>query len=457
VVTISSTVSDRVSRRQFVCGVAATGLLASTGAGVRTARAASSPLVWTADVGGAIREYATTADAVFVGTDQNRVRRVDRVSGERTAAVDLDAAVSHGGIAVTDSHLVVVTDDDRLSAYRRADLGGSSVDPVYQMRLSGRVFGMDTNGEAVCVATRDALLAVDLAEPSVRWQTLIGDFDAEYLGQPVVWSAGGIVVGVDDHVAFVAPDTGDVDVPVTFESPNYWEVSAAPREGSVTTVGQYVAFTGPTAHGCCPNWGTVVFDTDLRDTVYTNFSKTATVQRSGSMAGTTVVHQRGEGTVLFRDVAGDAEFQTKFTPHSDGLVSTDARTFVADTSGEAPTTLVAVENDGYATAWSAEVDRPVGSLSADGDLLFGVDAEGGQLFAFAESGDGAALRPSSGTEPAPPSGEGTDPGTPVDAAVEPADTSRNEFYGFTPTEWTVAGTVAGVVGLLITISKVVFG
>lgn len=406
--------NESVNRRQFLGGVAAAGLLA--GGGIDTARAQSSPLVWTADVGGAIREYATTAEAVFVGTDQNRVRRVDQASGERTAVVDLDAAVSHGGIAVTDSHLVVVTDDEQVSVYRRADLGGSGIEPAFQTRLSGALFGMNANGEAVCVATRDALLALDLAEPSVRWQTAVSDFDAEYLGQPVVWSANGILVGVDGHVAFVDPDSGEVDVPVAFESPNYWEVSASPREGSVTTAGRYVAFTGPTAHGCCPNWGTLVFDTDIRDAVYTNFSKTATVQRSGSMAGTTVVHQRGEGTVLFRDVAGDAEFRTNYTPHPDGVAATEARTFVADTSGEAPTTLVAVENDGYATAWSAEVDRPVTQLVADDDLLFGVDAESGRLFAFATSGDGAALRPASGTEES--TGDESSPPSDVGSAEE---------------------------------------
>lgn len=454
--------NDRVSRRGFVGGVAAVGLLAGVGNRPETARAASSPLVWTTDVGGAIREYATTAEAVFVGTDQNRVRRIDRASGERTAAVDLDAAVSHGGIAVTGSHLVVVTDDDRVRVYPRADLGGSSVDPVFETRLSGALFGMDTNGEAVCVATRDALLALDLAEPSVRWQTAVEEFDADYLGQPVVWSADGVLVGVDDHVAFVSPGSGEVDVPVEFESPNYWEVSASPREGSVTTAGRYVAFTGPTAHGCCPNWGTLVFDTDLRDVVYTNFSKTATVQRSGSLAGTTVVHQRGEGTVLFRDVAGDAEFRTNFTPHPDGVVATAARTFVADASGDAPTTLVAVENDGYATAWSATVDRPVGQLAADGDLLFGTDAEGGRLFAFAVSGDGAALRPASATSGEPTdrasSGDGGgDPGTPVDAAIESTDAPQKEYLGFTSTEWTVAGTLAGVVSVLIAVGKHVFG
>jgi hypothetical protein len=451
-------VSDRVNRRQFVGGVAAAGLLAGVGGGSRAVRAQSSPLVWTADVGGAIREYATTGTAVFVGTDQNRVRRVDRASGERTAVVDLDAAVSHGGLAVTDSHLVVVTDDDRLSVYRRADLGGSSVDPAFQTRLSGRLFGLDTDGEAVCVATRDALLAVDLAEPSVRWQTAVGEFDAEYLGRPVVWSANGILVGVDDHVAFVDPESGEVDVPVAFESPNYWQVSSAPREGSVTTAGRYVAFTGPTAHGCCPNWGTLVFDTDVRDAVYTNFSKTATVQRSGSMAGTTVVHQRGEGTVLFRDVAGDAAFRTNATPHPDGVAATEARTFVADASGEAPTTLVAVENDGYATAWSAAVDRPVTQLVADGDLLFGVDAEGGRLFAFAASGDGATLRPASATSDGPTerassSGGESDPETPADAAVEPAGAPQNVYLGFTTAEWTVAGTLAGVVSVLIAVGK----
>lgn len=414
-------------------------------------------------MGGAIREYATTADAVFVGTDRNRVRRVDRASGERTAVVDLDAGVSYGGLAVTDAHLVVVTDDDRVSVYRRADLGGSGVERVFRTRLSGRLFGMDANGEAVCIATRDALLALDLAEPSVRWQTAVGDFDAEYLGQPVVWSANGIVVGVDDHVAFVSPDSGEVDVPVAFESPNYWEVSSSPREGSVTTVGRHVAFTGPTAHGCCPYWGTLVFDTDLRDVVYTNFSKTGTVQRSGSLAGTTVVHQRGEGTVLFRDVGGDAEFQTNLTPHPDGIVATEARTFVADASGDAPTTLVAVENDGYATAWSAAVDRPVAQLTADGDLLFGADAEGGRLFAFAASGDGAALRPASATsgestEPASSGGGERDSGTPVDAAVEPADAPQDDAPGpFTAAEYTVAGTVAGVVSVVIAVGKVVFG
>ena len=249
----------------------AVGLLAGVGNGPQAARAATSPLVWTADVGGSIREYATTAEAVFVGTDQNRVRRVDRASGERTAAVDLGAAVSHGGLAVTDSHLVVVTDDDQVSVYRRADPGGSSVDPAFETRLSGRLFRMDTNGEAACVATRDALLALDLAEPSVRWQTAVDEFDAEYLGQPVVWTANGILVGVDDHVAFVSLDSGEVDV-------------------------------------------------------------------------------------------------------------------------------------------------PVGHLAADGDLLFGADAEGGRLFAFSRSGDGAALRPVSGTEAS--TGDESSPPSDVGSAEE---------------------------------------
>jgi hypothetical protein len=455
-------VSDRVSRRRFVGGVVTAGLLAGAGVTPRTARGQSSPLVWAADVGGAIREYATTADAVFVGTDQNRVRRIDRATGERTAAVDLDAAVSYGGLAVTDDSLVVVTDDGRLRVYRRADLGGSGVESTFQTRLSGRLFGMDDDGEAVCVVTRDAILALDLADPSVRWQTGAGDVGAEYLGRPVVWSANGILVGVDDHVAFVSPDSGEVDVPVKFESPNYWQVSASPREGSVTTVGSRVAFTGPTAHGCCPNWGTLVFDTDLRDVVYTDFSKTATVQRSGSLAGTTVVHQRGEGTVLFRGLESDAEFRANFTPHADGVAATETRAFVADASGEDPTTLVAVETDGYATTWSAAVDRPVGQLVADDDLLFGADAEGGRLFAFAASGDGAALRSSSATPDgtttrASSSGERADPGTPVDSAIESTDTPRNEYLGFTTAEWTVAGTLAGVISVLIAVGKHVFG
>lgn len=132
---------QHTSRRQFVAGAlggSIVGGLSTATAGARLQE--HSPVVWSADVGGTITAYAVTAAGVYIGTDRNRVRRVDRASGETVATVDLEAGVHPGGIGVTTEFLVVATRDDRVLVYRIADLADDAT-PTYRTRLSRPVGG----------------------------------------------------------------------------------------------------------------------------------------------------------------------------------------------------------------------------------------------------------------------------------------------------------------------------
>jgi hypothetical protein len=393
------------SRRQFLAGATggsiAVGVTSGTAGGRRQG---ASPVVWTAEVGGTPTAYTVTTDGVYVGTDRNRVRHVDRASGETVATVDLEAGVHPGGIAVTDEYLVVATRDDRVAVYPTADLAGEDATPTYRTRLP-RPVGMDTRDGLVALGTRDGLFVLDPAAETFRWQLFTDDLDVDFLAPPLVWSDGGIVVTGDTSVLFVDPGTGELSVRVPFEAPNHVDVLSH-LPAAITTAGPYVAYTGSDTHGCCPSWATFVVDTETRELVYRDFARTsdATPQRAGAVTESAVVHQRGNGTVRRRSLDGSDEFQLDYDPRRDGIAATADRTFVADGSGleatntgqnlvRGPTELVAVDNEGYGIAWSHSFDAPIARLRADGEFLFGVDRAAGRLVAMAQSGDGAALRP----------------------------------------------------------------
>ncbi|WP_144261383.1 outer membrane protein assembly factor BamB family protein [Haloglomus irregulare] len=393
------------SRRQFVSGAVCgsiVGGLAGRAAGARAQE--RSPIVWSASVGGTVTAYAVTATDVYIGTDRNRVRHVDRASGEPVATVDLEAGVHPGGIAVTDEHLVVATRDDRLAVYRTADLAGDDATPTYRTQLP-RPVGMDTRDGLVALGTRDGLFVLDPAAGAFRWQLFTDELDVDFLAPPLVWSDGGIVLTGDTSVLFVDPETGELSVRVPFEAPNHVDVLSH-LPAAITTAGPYVAYTGSDTHGCCPSWATFVVDTETREFVYRDFARTsdATPQRAGAVTESAVVHQRGHGTVRRRSLDGTDEFQLDYDPRLDGIAATTDRTFVADGSGleatntgqnleRGPTELVAVDNEGYGIAWSHTFDTPITRLRADGEFLFGVDRAEGRLVAMAQSGDGVALRP----------------------------------------------------------------
>jgi hypothetical protein len=131
-----------------------------------------------------------------------------------------------------------------------------------------------------------------------------------------------------------------------------------------------------------------VIDTATREFEYRDFSGVNTVQQAGSVTEETVVHQRGEGTVLFRELGGDGEFQANYQPRFDGIESAGGRTFVAGQSAaDVITRLVAVADDGYAVEWDHAFDVPLPRLDAADEYLFGVDEEAGAPYALAPSGD----------------------------------------------------------------------
>lgn len=401
------------SRRQFVRGAVGGGLALGVATGTTRVRAQeSTPVVWTATVGGTLTEYAIAGDAIYLGTDQNRLRRVDRTSGESTATVDLEAGVYPGGIAVTDTHVVVATQNDQLAVYRIADLGSDGAAPTYRSQITGRPIGMDTNDGVVCVGTRAGIFAFDPAAQEFRWQRFTENLDVELFAPPLVWGDSEIVVTADTSVLFIDPASGEITLEVPFESPNYTNVLSH-LPGAITTAGPYVAYTGSDAHGCCPTWATLVIDTNRRDIVYRNFANT-TRQQSGAVSESRIVHELGESTVVFRGLESDERFQMDLNPRFDGIASTAGRTFVADKSVEdTPTTLVAIDNDGYGIAWRHAFDEPISGLHAMGEYLYGTNAEAGRFVAMAQSGDGTALRadePPSQTKTATTDG-GTDGGS----------------------------------------------
>lgn len=403
VVATAHGMKRHTSRRQFVAGALGGSIVGGLASGTAGARVQErSPVVWSASVGGTVTAYAVTATGVSIGTDRNRVRHVDRESGETVATVDLEAGVYPGGIAATREHLLIATRDDQLAAYPTAGLSDTNPTPAYRTRRA-RPVGMDTRDGLVCVGTRDGLSVLDPAAGELRWQLSTDDLDVDLLAPPVVWTDGGIVLTGDTAVLFVDPETGEVSVRVPFEAPNHVNVLSH-LPGAITTAGPYVAYTGSDAHGCCPSWATLVVDTETRELVHRDFSQTGTPQRAGAVTESAVTHHRGEGTVIHRPLDGEDGFQLEYTPRFDGLAATADRTFVADGSGSetenrgetlaaGPTEVVAVDNEGSGIAWSHTFDTPITRLRTAGEFLFGVDRAEGRLVAMAQSGDRAALRP----------------------------------------------------------------
>lgn len=415
------------NRRRFITGLVGTGILAGTAGVAGGSTAQSNPaVVWTAEVGGTVREYAVTEGAVYVGTDQNRLREIDIESGETRARIDLETGVRAGGIKVTPEHLAIATDDDRLVVYRRGDLGSGGAEPAYRSRLAGRLMGLDSEGERVVVATRSTLSVLDLTEQSFVWQVDAADFDfkdGNAFGPPVVWTGTDILAVAGQGVAFFAPETGEREVYITHGGGHNNSYTVTNRPPLATfRAGPYVSFHGWDAHGCCPSWASMVVNTDTRDWEYRRFEgfNQSNRQDSGAVAGGTVVHQFGEKT-LFRDLENEAEVETNYHPRFDGIAATDSRTFIADRSIEGVSTqVVAVSNDGYGLEWSADFNEPVSRVDTRGAYLFGINESAGRLFAIAQSGDGASLRPGTPTPELTPTpgndGSGSDTGS--DASSE---------------------------------------
>jgi len=408
----------RTNRRQFISGIIAMSAVTGTAASASVASAqSSSAVVWTAEAGGAIRAYEVSDTSVFVGTDQNRLRMVDRQTGETQARLDLDAGVYTDGIEVTPEHIIVATEDDRLTMYRRGDIGSESAEPVYRSQLSGRPMGMDSKEERVVIATRETLSLFDLRKQSFAWQIAASDFefkDWAAFGPPIVWTQTDILAVAGQGIVFLSPETGEQEVYITHGGGYQNGYTATNRPPIATSRdGSYVSFHGWDAHGCCPSWASMVVNTDTRDWEYRKFEgfNQSNEQDSGAVVGETVIHQFGENRTLFRDLNSEEEFETSYFPRFDGIASTTSRTFIADRSIDGVTTqLVAVSNDGYGLEWSADFDDPISRLQVRGEYLFGINESEGRLFAVAQSGDGASLRSESST---PTAGDATVDATPT--------------------------------------------
>ena len=366
-------------------------------------------MVWTAESGGTVRDYLIEDDHVYVGTDQNRLRRLRSADGEEVGRVDLSAGVYPGGMTATADHVVVATEDDRLSVYERSALTGSDTAPVWEPPLSGQPMGMDAHDGAVIVATRDGLVALEPSSQGFRWQRYTDDLDFDLLAPPVVWDDSGIVVTGDTSVLFVSPENGEVDVTVGFDAPNHINVLKKPPV-AVASAGPYVGYSGADAHGCCPSWATLVIDTERRDIEYSAFGRTSG-QKSLGLTETSVVHRIDEQRIRFQEFESGNQFRMGLSPRFDGIASADSRTFVADSSAEnADTRLVAVEDEGFGEAWSHAFDEPVAYLEAAGDLLFGLNREEGRLLALSRTGDRTDVV---GT----PTPDGSDGPTPTGEAI----------------------------------------
>jgi len=393
-----------VGRRRFLGASVGAAVGFGLTAGTGTAGAQSpSPVVWSAESGGTVREYLVDGTDVFVGTDRNRLRRLGRDTGEEICQVELPAGVYPSGIAATADHVVTATSNDQLSVYERSALAGSDATPVWEPPLSGPPMGMATDGGAVCVATRDGLVVFDPASQSFRWQRYTDDLEFENLAPPVAWTDAGLVVTGDTSVLFVSPESGEVEVTAGFDAPNHVNVLKKPPV-AVASAGPYVGYSGADAHGCCPSWATLVIDTERREIEYSAFDRSSG-QKSLGLTGASVAHRIDEQRLRFEAFGSGDRFRTNLSPRFDGLVSTSSRTFVADSSAEDATTrFVAIENEGYGEAWSHPFDAPISHLEAAGELLFGLDQEEGRLLALSPTGDRTDV---AGT----PTSAGTDEGS----------------------------------------------
>lgn len=398
-----------VGRRAFIGATVGFGAGLGLATGADRAAAQPSPVVWTAESGGAVRDYLIEGEDVYVGTDQNRLRRLREADGEEVGQVDLSAGVYPGGMVATADHVVVATEDDRLSVYERSDLVGSGATPAWEPPLSGQPVGMDAHDGAVVLATRDGLVVLEPSSQGFRWQRYTDDLDFDLLGPPVVWDDSGIVVTGDTSVLFVSPESGEVAVTVGFDAPNHINVLKKPPV-AVTSAGPYVGYSGADAHGCCPSWATLVIDTERRDIEYRSFGRTSG-QKSLGLTETSVVHRIDDQRIRFEEFESGSQFRMSLSPRFDGIASADSRTFVADSSAEnAETRLVAIENEGFGEAWSHAFDEPVAYLEVAGDLLFGLNREAGRLLALSRTGDRADVV---GT----PTPDGSDGPTPTGRAM----------------------------------------
>lgn len=390
------------TRRQFIGGIVGAGAVAGPATAAAKARTQSdTPVVWTLDIGGSVREYVIVDTTVYVGTDQNRLLEVSLETGEIAGILELSAGVYSAGLEVTDAHIAVATEDDQLAVYRRSDIGTDGATPVYRTQLTGAPMGMDVRDEQLLVGTRETLLVLALSDQSIVWQRNATEFDFndwEAFGPPIAWTESGVLAIGGQGAAFLSAETGELDVYLTHDGADNAFTATNSPPVSTTQAGSYVAFTGADAHGCCPSFGTMVIDTRTREWEFRDFSPVGVPQLAGAVTEEIVVYQRGETTTLFQNLETDETFQTNYAPRPNGIAATPERTFVADASADdVPTRMVAVSNDGFGIEWSFEFDRPIGRLQTAGEYLFAVDQEDGQLLALAQSGDGAELRPTTQT------------------------------------------------------------